>query len=70
LFNKAQKESIKINKVETGETDEEGIFSLSKIPVGNIFVYDKNIGEKISYELADKNILKISKPFLEIVVDY
>lgn len=70
LFNKAQKETIKINKVETGETDEEGIFSLSRAPVGNIFVYDKNIGEKIPYELVNKNILKISKPFLEIVVDY
>lgn len=61
---------IQISKREALETDENGCAQLKEAPVGELFVYDKETGNKLSYTLSNKTIIITNKPFLDIYVTY
>ena len=57
-----------INTKEEVESSEEGKISLKEIPVGNVFVYDKQTGEKLAYTLEGKEIT--IKPYTDVLIRY
>jgi hypothetical protein len=61
---------ISITEQEDKETDEEGIITLKHEPVGEIFIYNKNTGERITNFTAAGATLDLGEPFLEVLVRY
>jgi len=70
MITKDSNSNVKITNREELESDEEGKITLSHVPEENLFVYDARTYEKITdYELED-NIITISEPFKEVIIDY
>lgn len=64
-----EEEPILITITEYLESNENGYISIKYIPVDQVFVYDKNTGEKLDwYRIGDR--LKIDEGFLDVVVTY
>lgn len=61
---------ISITEQEIKETDETGIITLKYAPVGEIFVYNKNTGARITEFTVDGATLNLTTPFLEVFVRY
>lgn len=61
---------VPIAQSEIKETDEQGKFTLKFAPVGQIFIYDKNTGNKITQFSVDGATITLETPFLEVVVRY
>lgn len=61
---------ILISEQEIKETNESGVITLGHIPVGEIFVYNKNTGTKITNFTANGATLSFETPFLEVLVRY
>lgn len=66
---KTTTEPLLISKREFLESDENNTIELKNKPV-NLFVYDTATGEKISYEKFSDTIIKISRPYINVIVDY
>lgn len=62
--------AVAITKRETLETNANGVAQLAETPVGELFVYEKETGSKLTYSLSGKNITLAGKPYLEIYVTY
>lgn len=60
---------IEINAKEEHESDENCKFEINQVPVGKIFVYNKKTGEKLGYELSEREIT-IGQPYLDVIVHY
>lgn len=60
---------ITITKREELESSEEGKIILQQVPVGKIFVYDKETGEKLDFKLSGKEIT-INKPYMNVYITY
>lgn len=61
---------ILISEQEDKETNELGVITLKHAPVGDIFVYNKNTGSKITNYTIDGATLTFETPFLEVLVRY
>lgn len=61
---------ISITEQEDKETDEEGTITLKHEPVGEIFIYNKNTGERITNFTAAGATLDLGTSFLEVLVRY
>lgn len=62
-------EPFLIRKREIKETDENGILTLSEAPASNLYTYNYETGEPLSYEL-DGQELTFSTPFLTVLITY
>ena len=60
---------ILITKREEQESSEEGKIILQQVPVGKTFVYNKETGDKLDYELSGKEIT-IKQPYLDTYITY
>lgn len=60
---------IKITERECKESDENGKIEIKQVPVGKVFIYEKLTGNKLDYELSDREII-INKPFTDVIVHY
>ena len=70
MFNINEEDNvIKISTKENLESSENGTFELKEKPVGEIFVYNKETGEKLSYTLEEKQIT-IDTPYTNVLVRY
>ena len=69
VIQKLENEPILITKVEKLESSENKIITLSEEPVDQLFVYDQNTGETISFTKNGKQ-LEINTAFLNVVVYY
>ena len=63
-------ESFVLSKRFFGETNEQGELVLANIPTGPIFVYDADTGAKITNWDCSDNVIKTSKAYQNIIVDY
>lgn len=61
---------ILISEQEDKETNESGVITLKHAPVGEIFVYNKNTGSRITNYTIDGANLTFETPFLEVLVRY
>jgi hypothetical protein len=61
---------ILISEQEDKETSELGVITLKHVPVGEIFVYNKNTGSRITNYTIDGATLTFATPFLEVLVRY
>lgn len=61
---------IIISRRENLESDENGIITLSYIPINNIFIYNKETSQKIDFITVDQNKLKINLPYTDVIIDY
>lgn len=61
---------ITISKRENLESDENGIITLSYIPINNIFIYNKETTQKLDFVIVDQNKLKINLPYTDVIIDY
>lgn len=61
---------ISIFEQEDKETNELGVINLKHEPVGEIFIYNKNTGNKITDFTLDGATLYLDVPFLEVLVGY
>ena len=61
---------ISITEQEIKETDETGIITLNHAPVGEIFVYNKGTGARITNFTIDGATLNLTTPYLEVLVRY
>ena len=62
--------SVLITEQEIKETNELGAITLGHIPIGEIFVYNKNTGVKITNFTVAGATLNFEVPFLEVLVRY
>lgn len=69
ILSREQDEQILITIREEKETDEAGFLELKEKPVGKIFVYRKDNGEKMSF-IRDGKILSFREPFLDVIIIY
>ena len=69
VFDIESEKPIEITKQEILESNEYGKIQLWATPTRDLFVYDKNTGEKIEFE-QNGNELTIDQPFLDVVVTY
>lgn len=60
---------VLITERESLESSENGVITLKRIPKENLFLYDRETGEKLDYELAGKE-LKIKQPYTDVYVTY
>ena len=60
---------IEIEAKENLESNENGEFTLKQTPVGNLFVYKKETGEKLDYTLAGK-VVTIENAYVDVLVRY
>lgn len=63
-------EELSISQREITESNEDGIIKLKRTPIGQVYVKDKESGEKVNYEIIDGTTLKIEGKYLDVVVDY
>lgn len=61
--------SVKITQREYLESDENGEIKLKHTPVGEPFLYNKETGEKLEFEI-DGDTITISTPYTEVYVTY
>lgn len=61
---------IPITEQEDKETDEEGKITLKHVPVGEIFVYNKNTGDRITNFTVNGAALTFESSFLEVIIRY
>ena len=61
---------ILISETEFKETDESGEVTLKHEPAGEMFVYNKETGERITNFLVEGATLRFDVPFLEVCVRY
>ena len=61
---------IPITEEEYKETDEEGKITLKHAPIDNLFVYNKNTGDKITNYTINGATLTFQSTFLEVIVRY
>lgn len=61
---------IPIAEEEYKETDEQGKITLKHVPIDNLFVYNKNTGDKITNYTINGATLTFQSTFLEVVVRY
>lgn len=70
LLNIKEGEEVYITKNETIESDQDGMLTLSEVPVGKVFIYDARSGEKITtFSIKDKTI-SLDKQYLDVIVNY
>lgn len=69
ITEEADNSVIPITARESHESDENCKFEIGQVPVGKIFVYDKKTGEKLGYEISNKEIT-IANPYTEVAVHY
>ena len=63
--------SILITKSEEKESDENGHITLEKTPKGNLFIYEKESGDKITdFGIVNNLITLNNRPYKEVVVEY
>lgn len=70
LLNIATGNIILVSKEEEKESSELGVISLSEIPKQNLFVYNKDTGEKLTYSVTGDKELTITTGFTTVIVDY
>lgn len=63
------KNSLLISKREFLESNEISTVELKHKP-HNLFVYDAATSEKINYEKISNTVIKISQPYMNVIVDY
>lgn len=61
---------IEVTEIEEVESDEDGIVTLSHVAVGDLFVYDKESGAKVSWTVVSNRRFQVEKPFQELFVHY
>lgn len=61
---------IPIAETEYKETDEDGEITLKREPVGEIFIYNRETGERITNFTVDGATISLNTPFLEVDVRY
>ena len=61
---------ISITEQEEKETNESGQITLAREPIGEIFIYNKNTGERITEFTVDGATLELGIPFLDVLVRY
>lgn len=70
MLTNQERETFLVNTRKLVESDEEGKILLEKTPVGSLFVYDQNSGEKlINWDLSG-NILFVGEAYKTVIVDY
>jgi hypothetical protein len=52
------------------ESDENGFITLKEEPAGDFFIYNGDTFEKLSGELTDSQIIQISTPYTNVIIDY
>lgn len=62
-------EPLLLTKLEYLESNEEGIVPISEVPVDQLFVYDRDTGERI-YAYMSESQLVINTPFKDVMVSY
>ena len=62
-------DKVKVSQREVLETNEDMQVTLKYLPIGNIFAYDKETGEKLKFT-QNEQILTFEKEYLEVVIDY
>ena len=60
---------VLISEHEEKETDENGIITLKHTPI-DIFIYNKNTGERITEYSLEGATLTLTVPYLEVLIDY
>ena len=70
LLNKAVGENVLISQREIKEADENGMLELDNEPVGKIFIYKAETGEKITNFEQKGNTLVLGISYTDVVVDY
>ena len=70
LIERKEKENVILFKREEVESDDLGRVILSNTPVGQVFIYNKNTFERLSFEQIDEITFNIREPFKDVVVDY
>lgn len=73
LFEVAQGDLVKVPYREYLESDENGVITCKYAPVHDIYVYNKNTGKRLSFEIVDdeeKNKLLIEDPYVDVIIDY
>lgn len=70
LLEKESSQIIPISKREEKEIDEEGKVELKEEPVGNIFVYNKETGDRLRDFRVEGKILVFDERYVDIIVDY
>ena len=65
-----ENKKITISKRENLESDENGMITLSYIPINNIFIYNKETTQKLDFVIIDQNKLKINLPYTDVIIDY
>ena len=69
LINNEGNTTLEISQREVLETNEVGACSLKHEPIGKVFVYDKNSGEKLDARVESNRILT-SFSYRDIIIDY
>lgn len=69
ILNYEKEKDLYFTLQEQLESDENGIVKLSKYPFRKLFLYEKETGAKVSYEIVDDQI-KISLPFIDLIATY
>ena len=61
---------ISITEEEHLESNENGVITLAKSPNGQLWIYNKSTGEKITNYTRDDKVITITESFLDVVVVY
>lgn len=59
-----------ITNEESLESDAEGFIELKEVPIANLWIYNKQTGEKILNYGINDNVVQIETPYLEVIVIY
>lgn len=70
LIQTTKENSIRVNRRECIETNEQGQAALKFECATNPFVYDAKTGEKIAHFIWNDNIITLEEPYRELLVDY
>ena len=61
---------LSVSKREEVESNEDGIFTLSEMPNGKVFLYEKETGNNLTHYLIEGKEIVIGSPFKSIIADY
>lgn len=61
---------IPVTITEELESNENGIIELTNIPLGKVFIYNKNTREKLIEVSKQDKTITISEPYVDVVVEY
>ena len=70
LLKASQNSSIRIPIQEIIESNNENLITLSKIPCGEVFFYDKEIGERLNLPLIEEQTYLAPTAYTDIICNY